>query len=57
MIILPINNTSAENLSTWLGRELVRRIGERFGKTQIQRLKLSVSETSGQWGVYRYAED
>ena len=57
VIVLPINNTSAENLSTWLGRELVRRIGERFGKTQIQRLKLSVSETSGQWGVYRYADD
>lgn len=57
VIVLPINNTSAENLSTWIGRELVRRIGERFGKTQIQRLKLSVSETSGQWGVYYFADD
>ena len=57
VIVLPINNTSAENLSTWLGRELVSRISERFGKTQIQRLKLSVSETSGQWGVYRYSDD
>ena len=57
IIVLPINNTSAENLSTWIGRELVRRIGERFGKTQIEKLKLSVSETSGQWGVYYYADD
>ena len=57
IIVLPINNTSAENLSTWIGRELVRRIGERFGKTQIEKLKLSVSETSGQWGVYSYADD
>ncbi len=56
IIVLPINNTSAENFSTWIGRELVRRIGERFGKTQIQRLKLAVSETSGQWGVYHFSD-
>jgi 6-pyruvoyltetrahydropterin/6-carboxytetrahydropterin synthase len=56
-IVLPINNTSAENLATWIGRELVRRIGERFGRTQIQQLRLSVSETSGQWGVYRYSDE
>jgi len=56
IIQLPINNTSAENLATWIGRELVRRISERFGKTQIQRLKLSVSETSGQWGVYHFSD-
>jgi 6-pyruvoyltetrahydropterin/6-carboxytetrahydropterin synthase len=56
IIVLPINNTSAENLATWIGRELVERIGDRFGKTQIQRLKLAVSETSGQWGVYHYAD-
>ena len=55
--ILPINNTSAENFSTWIGRELVRRIGERFGRTQIERLRLAVSETSGQWGVYYYSDD
>ena len=54
--MLPINNSSAENLATWVGRELVRRIGDRFGKTQIQRLKLSVSETSGQWGVYHFSD-
>jgi 6-pyruvoyltetrahydropterin/6-carboxytetrahydropterin synthase len=55
--ILPINNTSAENFSTWIGRELVRRIGERFGRTQIERLRLAVSETSGQWGVYYYSDE
>lgn len=54
--VLPINNTSAENLATWIGRELKRRIAERFGRTQIERLRLSVSETSGQWGVY-YSDD
>lgn len=56
IIVLPINNTSAENFSTWIGRELVKRIGERFGKTQIEKLRLSVSETSGQWGVYRFSD-
>ncbi|MCP4907544.1 MAG: 6-carboxytetrahydropterin synthase [bacterium] len=56
IIVLPINNTSAENLAAWIGRELVKRIGERFGKSQIQRLELAVSEASGQWGVYHYSE-
>ncbi|HKK53347.1 MAG TPA: 6-carboxytetrahydropterin synthase, partial [Myxococcota bacterium] len=55
--VLPINNTSAENLATWIGRELKRRIAEHFGRTQIERLRLSVSETSGQWGVYYFEED
>jgi 6-pyruvoyltetrahydropterin/6-carboxytetrahydropterin synthase len=50
--VLPINNTSAENLATWIGRELQKRIAERFGSTQIEKLRLSVSETAGQWGVY-----
>jgi 6-pyruvoyltetrahydropterin/6-carboxytetrahydropterin synthase len=56
VIILPLNNTSAENLASWIGRELVRRIGEQFGRSQIQRLRLSVSETPGQWGVYYYSD-
>lgn len=56
LIVLPINNTSAENLATWIGRELVERIGDRFGKTQVERLRLAVSETSGQWGVYAYSD-
>ena len=54
--VLPMNNTSAENLASWIGRELVEQIGERFGRTQIQRLRLSVSETPGQWGVYYYSD-
>ena len=57
ILVLPINNTSAENLASWIGRELVERIGDKFGKTQIQKLRLSVSETPGQWGVYHYSDD
>lgn len=56
VLVLPLNNTSAENLATWIGRELVKRIGEQFGRTQIQRLRLSVSETPGQSGVYNYTD-
>ncbi|MBC8188197.1 MAG: 6-carboxytetrahydropterin synthase, partial [Proteobacteria bacterium] len=57
ILVLPLNNTSAENLATWIGRELVQRIGQEFGRTQIQKLRLSVSETPGQWGVYHYSDD
>jgi hypothetical protein len=35
----------------------VKRIIEKFGRTQIQRLRLSVSETPGQWGVYHYSDE
>ena len=52
VLVLPINNTSAENLAMWFGRELMRRLSERFGSTQLRRLRVSISETSGQRGVY-----
>jgi len=57
VIVLPINNTSAENLATWFGRRLRERLVERFGDVAIDRLRVSVSETSGQHGVYRYRDD
>jgi 6-pyruvoyltetrahydropterin/6-carboxytetrahydropterin synthase len=57
ILVLPLNNTSAENLATWIGRELVKRIGQEFGRSQIEKLRLSVSETPGQWGVYNYSDD
>ena len=55
--ILPINNTSAENFASWIGRELKKRVTERFGRTQIERLRLGVSETAGQWGVYYFSDN
>ena len=57
VIILPINNSSAENFATWIGRELVRRMTERFGRTQVEFLRVMVSETSGQHGVYEWLDD
>jgi len=52
VIVMPFNNTSAENFAAWIGRELERRIRERFGATQVRRLRVAVSETPGQRGVY-----
>ncbi|MAE46671.1 MAG: hypothetical protein CMJ86_07250 [Planctomycetes bacterium] len=54
LIVLPINNTSSENLATWFGRRLLDELGQRFPKVKVQRLKVRVEETSGQRGVYRH---
>ena len=56
VIALPINNTSAENLATWVGRELQGRIAQRFGGSQVRRLRVAVSETPGQRGIYEFRE-
>ena len=57
VIVLPLNNTSAENLATWLGKNIRERITERFGSNKIQRLQVAVSETSGQHGTYEFTAD
>ena len=57
VIVLPINNTSSENLSAWVGRELARRLSARFAEVVIRRLQVAVEETSGQWGVYTFERD
>ncbi|MEZ5978563.1 MAG: 6-carboxytetrahydropterin synthase [Planctomycetota bacterium] len=57
VIVLPINNTSAENLSTFIGRELARRLRARFPDVHIRTLLVKVEETSGQRGVSRASED
>lgn len=54
VLVLPINNISAENLSTWIGRELLRRLTERFPDLVVRELQCAVEETSGQRGVYHY---
>jgi 6-pyruvoyltetrahydropterin/6-carboxytetrahydropterin synthase len=57
VIVLPINNTSSENLAAWMARELLRILPERFPKVVVEALRLAVEETSGQRGVYRYTRD
>jgi 6-pyruvoyltetrahydropterin/6-carboxytetrahydropterin synthase len=54
VIILPINNTSSENLATWFGRELAARLGRKFPDVSVSRLRVAVEETSGQRGVYSF---
>ena len=50
--LLPINNTSVENLATWFGRELNQRLRGRFGASRVRRLRVAISETPGQRGVF-----
>ena len=57
VIVLPINNTSAENLAAWLGRELRRRLAERFPGVAIRSLRLGIEETRGQRGVYHWTPE
>lgn len=56
IIVLPINNTSAENLAAWLGRTLLADLRQEFGPVAVRRLRIEVSETRGQSGVYEYAD-
>ena len=52
VIILPINNTSAENLAGWIGHELADRIAGRYPDVRLRSLSVGVEETPGQQGVF-----
>ena len=49
-ILLPVANTTAELLASYLGNELLDRLEKRTG-VRPQRLVLGVDENEGQWGV------
>jgi 6-pyruvoyltetrahydropterin/6-carboxytetrahydropterin synthase len=57
VLVLPINNTSSENLATWIGRELRSRLKARFPDVELERMRLAVEETSGQRGLYYFDRD
>ncbi|MGQ0551986.1 MAG: 6-pyruvoyl trahydropterin synthase family protein [Planctomycetota bacterium] len=57
VIIMPVNNLSAENLATWVGRELMQRLGQRFRDVMVRRLSCAIEETSGQRGLYEFTAD
>src|SRR5262249_5870711 len=57
VLVLPVNNISAENLATHLGRELRRRIEAEFKGVVVRALRLAVEETAGQRGVWRYERE
>ena len=50
IIVLPIGNTSVENLAGWLADTMLQRINEAMPKIEVQRLKIGVEETVGQQG-------
>lgn len=56
VIVLPISNTSAENLATWFGRELRQRMRTQWPKLDHLRLRVGVEETPGQRGCYQLDE-
>ena len=51
--ILPINNTSAENLAAHLGQRLLAEVQSRF-QVEPSSVVVGVEETPGQRGVYRW---
>ena len=55
VLVLPINNTSTENLAALLGRLLWRDLEASFPRVRLAFLRLSVEETAGQRGVYHFA--
>ncbi len=57
VVVLPINNTSSENLAAYVGRRLMTLLGERFPGVRIARLLLAVEETDGQRGRWEWLED
>jgi 6-pyruvoyltetrahydropterin/6-carboxytetrahydropterin synthase len=57
VIVMPMNNISAENLATWTGRELMHRLRAAFPDVQVRRLRCTVEETAGQRGLYHFADE
>lgn len=57
VIVLPINNSSVENISAWFGRELKRRLREAFPEVRLHVIEVAVAETAGQYGVFRMEGD
>ena len=57
VMVLPINNTSSENLATYLGRRLLEILPAEFPGVEIHNLRLAVEETRGQRGVYHFELD
>jgi 6-pyruvoyltetrahydropterin/6-carboxytetrahydropterin synthase len=57
VLVLPVNNTSAENLAAFVGRQLLVRLQRQFPDVAVAGLEVAVEESPGQRGVYRYGPD
>lgn len=56
VLVLPIGNTSAENLAAWFGRTLRARMAARWPDLVVRQLSVGVEETPGQRGVWTLRE-
>jgi hypothetical protein len=56
VIVLPIGNSSAENLAAWFGRTLRQRMATAWPQLQVRRLQVGVEETPGQRGIWTLTE-
>src|SRR5688572_13640231 len=56
VLVLPIGNSSAENLAGWFGRELRERMRKRWPKLPLRRLAVGIEETPGQRGTWTLEE-
>jgi 6-pyruvoyltetrahydropterin/6-carboxytetrahydropterin synthase len=56
VIVLPISNSSAENLAAWFGRELRVRMRESWPLLLVRSISVGVEETPGQRGVWTLRE-
>lgn len=56
VLVLPINNTSSENLACFLGRRLRDQLQQQFPQVRLNRVLLAVEETNGQRGRWEWVE-
>ena len=57
VVVLPIRNTSAENLAAWFGRELRGALRGPWPQLRVQRLAVGIEETPGQRGTWELIEE
>ena len=56
VIVLPISNTSAENLAAWFGRTLRERMAETWPLLNLKAMTVGAEETTGQRGNWTVRE-
>lgn len=56
VLVLPIGNSSAENLAAWFGRTLRERMRAAWPSLRVVLLQVGVEETPGQRGIWSLRE-
>lgn len=56
VIVLPISNSSAENLAAWFGRTLRDRVRAAWPQLVVRSLSVGIEETPGQRGVWTFRD-